>query len=1194
MNPTVSLSVYRGQAEEGIGEGPGYPISRGEQYLKGTSPELAKDVKLLTAIRPWLTLDSRPQDHRYKPESWSCFFYENWMFVVRLMVAGIFDDRVAYFSHARAWSLDNCRGEFDPGVYLGCSSVFDMPSDMGGSAAELQKLLPEVLPAQWLVQLKSEKEVAVRFLGHLLQALEQDYPLLLSVPVGEFATGKPLHTLVSFARAALPVDLKSRCTIRLYTTYDPTQLFEKWKTNLIAVPEDIDREVLNKAFSEELNPTLLDYKGNVKAGQSLQIKAEKYARKIIKGVQQQPKGLLPFSARFGPLHAKGLLTDEDLRPVQISYDLALAMMGTKEDFNDSFWWDYLRAEAANAVNLPWELLLDDQDWSWFSPQRLREYILQNPDELSAGEQILQNATTAALVRLRLTLDECLPVWWKDDDWQLRRLSQLRIRAPSLLSPLSIAERTVSIPLTRLKVLTPLHGLLEAEFEAGVLGQRSRESSLLAELAAADPDIDKIVEEAVKIGQLKWIWMLENIDNLDAEKLFKKARSLVKNWEGWPHWDIIFAKVLDRLRDQLHECKSIPDDLIQLLRQVGQSLDFLKNWEIYIRLADLLAPADQYSGAIAPSNFLMQRLWQYRKQLDSNMTYDLVDIALNECWWCLAPASLVLSNGELALSQFDDKVSKRLLSSTEILKRLNADALLNLFCKLHRQLDNKQIRQVYSEITDKMQLNMKATLHALIVRDLWYSWRFQADGELTESQYREVAVAWLQFSLRWNDKSLNVSQKTWQQVRTDLELGLTGLQIQELLVRDNSRELSDQYNIDFIRKHFYKICGLAVDFGALAELIEFINFVSGPYTSDNIIKITETSYQNSMMASQGQSFAFPSNALLYLLRSPPEQSLPALSLEQSLYLYKYAGHRQREALRARMKSVIECFSKDSLKALYAVDNPNLWEYQDFLYELRGLFKKITFDKKLLVELDNKINPNWLAKLPPSRQVDMRNEAKSIAKDGYKNIAEFLWFGICSEVSREELPKKILESLCQNDSDNQCWVEIETATDNFNVEQQNQFIHPLCSLSVIIYEQNLPEQCGLKYWSCFEEAARKHSKLLGYISCPQFYLPAFNFVASLFGNGRLAEAAQRIIIIAGPYWDNLIWWQALLYSVRNCRRQNGIRSVDDRIDIAHNQIYSCAKRFLNKKAQEKLAEAFQLDADIYYSKTLKISECRLEIR
>ncbi len=213
--PPASISAYRGLSSKGIGQGPGRPVTRGEQYLD-VSPLLAGDSDLLDAIELWMTLGSDPEDHQKlndRLEAWSFFVYRNWQLVVRLVSAGTFGPRRAYFSHGRLWPLDAGPG-FDPGLHIGRSEVFESPwrdDDPG-------QRVPEPEPALTRVeQIKAEPDAAALFLAHLFQSCLRRRPLIVLAPLSDFEVGAGLHSLLSFARGALPAELRQECRVRIYT-----------------------------------------------------------------------------------------------------------------------------------------------------------------------------------------------------------------------------------------------------------------------------------------------------------------------------------------------------------------------------------------------------------------------------------------------------------------------------------------------------------------------------------------------------------------------------------------------------------------------------------------------------------------------------------------------------------------------------------------------------------------------------------------------------------------------------------------------------------------------------------------------------------------------------------------------------------------------------------------------------------------
>ena len=189
-----STSIYRGHSRKGIGEGPENPISHGEQYL-AAGGNFGKDSALLNEIRSWMTFDADPGEQkklRGQPmEGWSIFSAGGYQFVVRLVSAGIYDRRNAYFAHGRAWKVGEWPSGFDPGILLGVSRAFDTPwrdKDPGEHASH------EVDEKDFAIQQigKDDTVVASRFLGHLFQAMEEDRPIVIAAPMNEFAEHGPL------------------------------------------------------------------------------------------------------------------------------------------------------------------------------------------------------------------------------------------------------------------------------------------------------------------------------------------------------------------------------------------------------------------------------------------------------------------------------------------------------------------------------------------------------------------------------------------------------------------------------------------------------------------------------------------------------------------------------------------------------------------------------------------------------------------------------------------------------------------------------------------------------------------------------------------------------------------------------------------------------------------------------------------
>ncbi|MEN8220192.1 MAG: hypothetical protein ABFS56_28350, partial [Pseudomonadota bacterium] len=109
--------------------------------------------------------------------------------------------------------------------------------------------------AQDIELIEKNQETLKQFTGHLLQAIEKDYLLIIATPLTEDGN---LHILISFA-----------CAIAGYNT------------NLIVVPENQAGQTLG---SVQKSATLLDYKGQHKAGEKLCEDISHYADAIVEQV----------------------------------------------------------------------------------------------------------------------------------------------------------------------------------------------------------------------------------------------------------------------------------------------------------------------------------------------------------------------------------------------------------------------------------------------------------------------------------------------------------------------------------------------------------------------------------------------------------------------------------------------------------------------------------------------------------------------------------------------------------------------------------------------------------------------------------------------------------------------------------------------------------------------------------------------
>jgi hypothetical protein len=287
----ASLSIFRGQSRVGIGEGPGRPIVEGEQYL-AADPPLGERAELLQMLRPWLTLDAEPDDHRQpgaQLEAWSCLNLGGWTLVCRLVPAGTFDRRAAYFAHARLWPKPDLAAGVDPGLLLGRSDAFAAPWRDGqrGAAVEVP-VLGLVRPQQ----VAAAPDTAARLLASLYHALRSGRVLLIAVPVTELVAGAPLLALLGFARAVLPAALKERVKVRSFTRQPAA--FLRLGANVLVLPEELAAPALSLA-REAL---LLDREARLVAGAPPPPDVIAYAETLARRANERPEDLVAFVERW--------------------------------------------------------------------------------------------------------------------------------------------------------------------------------------------------------------------------------------------------------------------------------------------------------------------------------------------------------------------------------------------------------------------------------------------------------------------------------------------------------------------------------------------------------------------------------------------------------------------------------------------------------------------------------------------------------------------------------------------------------------------------------------------------------------------------------------------------------------------------------------------------------------------------------
>lgn len=396
------LSIYRGYSSAGIGELPGDVAgkTRGEQYLAADS-ELWRDPGLANAARKWMTLydDQRITEISYRLgqsiEAWSYFGHGDLRFVVRMVSGGEFASRLAYFTHGQAWRVEEFFNGNDPGALLGQSEAFHPAWRQGQPIQPVAPMPPNT--AVWRQILKTRTRAAIRLLAQLYRACVIGQPVVMGVPFREFVVGSSLHPLVSFARAALPLEIKRDCRIRVFTG-QPESYLSGFGADLVVVPE----ELAASSLAARPDAALLDLNCELKSGPDAD---QAYAEAMVERVLKLPDMLLSCTGRLG-LPKSRLPHVSEVAKVAPIYNL-IAASGNHSLMDDLF--DHFQKEAkTRSVALDWKGIIQPWDWKQFSQTKLIHLAFSQAD--SADLRALRKQTREELSARSLDLDGPAKAW----------------------------------------------------------------------------------------------------------------------------------------------------------------------------------------------------------------------------------------------------------------------------------------------------------------------------------------------------------------------------------------------------------------------------------------------------------------------------------------------------------------------------------------------------------------------------------------------------------------------------------------------------------------------------------------------------------------------------------------------------------------------------------------------------------------
>jgi len=1127
--PPVSLSVYRGQSRRGIGEGPGSSTAHGEQYL-GATPPLDQDSGLLEAIRPWMTLDSDPADHQRlndRLEAWSLFCHRDRQFVVRLVSAGAYDSRAGYFSHGRSWPLDAGPG-IDPGLCLGRSEAFENPWRDDDPGRRVDEPVPPFFRPE---RIAAEPERAAQLLAHLLQCGAHRRPLIIAAPVAEFAAGTPLPGLLSFARGALPADLRKECRVRIYT-HTPELFLRTLGANLVVVPE----ELAGQALKVRREATLVDRQGKLLAGEPLEPVALSYAEAVIERALRIPDGLTAFGERFRDRRSRAGMPEEgDVRAIQVTYNLAVALAGSAAERGDLLRSYLPRIAQKLGPEVNWKRLIVPEEWRAFPRESILDLLLLDSAALSPGARSLQKAVESSAAQLELTVDSRLSDWWDPGEpAKLRRLLELTAHQPPLVSSSALAERTPALAIRRIAEIGATEVILDAELRQGSLRWRAAaESAELGELASS-PGVLRILLRAVESGALGPAWARVFLEKASDARIVAAAPELLQApslfQEDGP-WKEIPVRLLDRLRS----LPAVPKELAPLIVQAGWALDPASNLPVYLRLAELLARINEEDGRQG-ENILISRLWrEMPATLEPQDRELLVEAALGREWRCLQPRSLA-QQGKLR-PVWLEMMAPRLVPHEDLLRDLNVSSLLRLASRLASRED---LMRIFEFVDLHMDRDLRSTTDALTLSGWWTGWRSMSLLVRDNPDRRQrTAETWLT-SPAWTTEKMEATLEDWKQVLADLpdKLDMGALWNHELKPRRLWPWIPP-----FEGDQLAALAWKASDLIALAELTEAV--LSEPSRPD----LGEPPHRYVLRGSRFDR-DLHADALGWLL--PPEMrgKIAVLDLASSLRLWRSAGPRADRVLKAGLGSILDCLKKNdnAREAILAADELGLWRSPDLLAGLaewmaeRGSILQI--GKDLLVHIESRVEgePARRPKSVPGSLV------RELTKAGSKKAARLLSPEMSRAMEKETLAQSVLAAFASGAWNHECWRELAD-----EIERSTGSEHPLSAIAEEIRRLPAEEQreLGRRGWDTFETAARSHPALLEFRSGGPPVLPVFDLAASLSQPGGLGGAALQAALSAGGTNDRIHaeWWDALLKGIAVWQRYPApLACPDDRRDLA----------------------------------------------
>jgi len=986
MINTTLKSIYRGQSNTGIGEGEGGSSQRGEQYLAADSL-FAKDKALLKAIRPWLTFDANVSDQqktRNQLCGWSYFSYKEWCFIVYLQPAGVHDLRAAYFSHARVYPKDECHQNQDLGLLLAQPQAFDTPWRDNDKKTHITPPPPELISKEPVLQ---ESATVIQLLAHLYQAIILDYPLIMAVSVMEFIADSPLHPIISFIRAALPLKLKCECRIRVYTS-TPDLFLRQEKVQLLVIPDNKIREAL---FARE-DALVLNREGIITHGQKriLSKEATAYAKTVLKHLERWgAEGTLTFSKRYSDIFGTTELPhNKDIPLLKYTYFIAHAFNSPEKRCKNLF--GTLASLAKKSVD--WKKLIKTDEWDHFPRDVLAQYIIKAPAEFETKhEQLFQEYLINIFIDQQWMLDQeiTLEKSISISDQQINHLFDLnenkKLLEKDILQEL-IEETSID---TLLKCTKYLDKILKLEYNEDNLDRWRKRENSLGRVVAKNHNLLNLLLNYTYKGELTLVWLITYVKTTLTPSQYLKLLKHIFNLENIQEWLEPLEEIFKQLLDiELKEQDKI--NLKELLRNENNKLSLEGNFDLYLLFIELWVRVESIEKN--KKNIRDKLIKKVLLLNDSQQQQKVIHLACQSNQQSLMASRLLSSVTKKSIWL---KPSFDLLF---IAAAHNHEPFTLEITRVLLLLEEKNKQLLITKIDNYFKQNTK--IPALLRQDWFYHWYFESTLLLEEKQH--VISHWLN---AWGDsKHYDIPFELWSAI------------IEDVTAKTFFKQKKWPRIHPLEEVQLEKIAALAE---TLDDLEILLNTWNGWY-DEGVLPYSKKEPKSFICGAS--TFCKDQIEIFdYFLNKSEEYLLfSELSfLEQNSKLKSNnAGYFEKIQIKTVIGNLIPFFEE----TVEFIEKEDLWKSKDFLAELRDWFVKSK--NKVLKKHCDYLNRKlgivkdilWTA---PKSKTKNRIKSNSYNRSGYMHIARLLNPDIIYQNNQNPKHSPYILSLLKGNVDDDCW-------------------------------------------------------------------------------------------------------------------------------------------------------------------------------